>query len=58
MDIASLAIAMSQADLATQVSTFVTKMAMNDGVQAASKMTEMMDQAVDPNLGNVIDARA
>lgn len=58
MDIASLAIAMSQADLATQVSTSVTKMAMNDGVQAASQMTEMMDQAVDPNLGNVIDVRA
>lgn len=58
MDIASLAIAMSQVDLATKVSTSVTKMAMNDGVQAASKITEMMDQAVDPNLGNIIDTRA
>ena len=58
MDIVSLAMNMSQASLATEVSTAVTKMAMNDGVQAASKMTEMMDQAVDPNLGNVIDARA
>ena len=58
MDIVSLAMNMSQASLATEVSTAVTKMAMNDGVQAASQMTEIMNQAVDPNIGNIIDARA
>ena len=58
MDIASLAMAMSQMDLATKVSTSVTKMAMNDGVEAATQMTNMISQASDPNLGNVIDARA
>lgn len=58
MDIASLAIAMSQADLATKVSTSITKMAMDDGIQAAKQMTNMISEASDPNLGNVIDTRA
>lgn len=58
MDISSLAIAMSQMDLATEVSTSVAKMAMDDGVQSATQMTNMISEAVDPNLGNVIDARA
>lgn len=57
MDIASLAIAMSQSDLATKVSTSLTKMSMNDGVQAATKMTDMMAEEVDSNLGNKIDVR-
>ena len=58
MDIASLAVTLSQMDLATKVSTSVTKMAMDDGVQAATQMTEMIGNAVDPNLGNRIDVRA
>ena len=58
MDIASLAVAMSQMDLASKVSTSVTKMAMDDGAQAAAQMTNMMSDAVDPNLGNTIDTRA
>lgn len=55
MDIANLALSLNQIDLATQISTSVTKMAMNDGCDAALKMTEMMS---DPNLGNLIDMRA
>ncbi|WP_294155135.1 YjfB family protein [uncultured Clostridium sp.] len=57
MDIASLAIAMSQMDLATKVSTSVTKMAMNDGVEAATQITNMISEVSDPNLGNIIDTR-
>lgn len=58
MDIASLAIAMSQMDLATKVSTSITKMAMNDGAEAATQMTNMINEVSDPNLGNRIDAKA
>ena len=57
MDIVSLAMNMSQASLVTEVSTSLTKIAMNDGVQAATKMTDMMAEAVDSNLGNKIDVR-
>lgn len=57
MDIVSLAMNLSQASLATEVSTSITKMAMNDGVEAATKMTDMISEAVDPNLGRVIDAK-
>lgn len=58
MDIVSLAMNLSQASLATKVATSVTKMAMDDGVQVATQMTEMIGNAVDPNLGNKIDVRA
>lgn len=58
MDIVSLAMNMSQASLTNEVSASLTKMAMDDGVQAASQMTEMIGDAVDPNLGNRIDVRA
>ena len=58
MDIASLAIALSEMDLATKVSASVTKMAMNDGVEAASQMTSMISEVSDPNLGNKIDFKA
>ena len=57
MDIVSLAMNMSQASLVTEVSTSLTKIAMNDGAQAATKMTDMMAEAVDSNLGNKIDVR-
>ncbi|ENZ31473.1 hypothetical protein HMPREF1084_02992 [Clostridium butyricum 60E.3] len=58
MDLVSLAMNLSQASLATKVATSVTKMAMDDGVQAATQMTEMIGNAIDPNLGNKIDVRA
>lgn len=57
MDIVSLAMNLSQASLATEVSTSLTKIAMNDGAQAATKMKDMMAEAVDSNLGNKIDVR-
>ena len=58
MDIVNLAMNLSQASLAKEVATSITKMAMDDGVQAASQITEMIGDAVDPNLGNKIDVRA
>lgn len=58
MDIVNLAMNLSQISLATKVSTSITKIAMDDGVKAATKMTEMIGNAVDPNLGNKIDVRA
>lgn len=57
MDIASLAMNMNQASLATQISTAVTKMVMDDGKQTAIQITDMISEAVDSNLGNRIDAR-
>ena len=58
MDIVSLAMNLSQASLATKVATSVTNIAMDDGVKAATQMTEMIGNALDPNLGNKIDVRA
>lgn len=58
MDIVSLAMNLSQASLATEVATSITKIAIDNGVQVATKMTEMIGNSVDPNLGNKIDVRA
>lgn len=58
MDIASLAMSMSEVSLVNEVSASLMKMAMNDGKEAATNMTNMIQEAVDPNLGNSIDVRA
>lgn len=58
MDIASLAISMSQADLATKVATSITRMVMDDSKQVSSQMTEMISQVTDPNVGINIDFKA
>lgn len=57
MDLVSLAMNMSQIDLATKVSTSVTKLAMDDATKTATQMTNMMNEMNDPNLGNKIDTR-
>lgn len=57
MDIVSLAMNLSQASLATEVTTSIYKMAMDDSVQATTKMTDTISEIVDPNIGNVIDAK-
>jgi uncharacterized Fe-S center protein len=59
MDIASLSVAMSQAQARTAVSMSVMKLAMNTGVENATQMTDMMKNvAVDPNLGRHFNAMA
>lgn len=57
MDIAMLSMIMSQSKAQTAASMAVMKMAMNTGEENATQMTEMIkNSAVDPNLGNHIDA--
>lgn len=59
MDISALSINMSQASLATEVSTSVVKMAMDSSVEEAKQMNDMIsDIAVDSSRGNIIDAKA
>ena len=59
MDIGALSIAMSQANVQSQVGIALTKMSMDVGKDMATQMTEMMgNMAVDPDLGNHIDVRA
>lgn len=59
MDIAAMSIGMHQASLQNAVSISLMKMSMNNQVQSASQMTEMMsNMAVDTTKGTHIDVRA
>jgi len=59
MDIGALSIGMQQYSLATAVSTSLLKIAMNNGSEIATQMTDMMsNMAVDTSRGTTIDARA
>ena len=62
MDIAALSMGMSQMNLHQQASIYVMKMAMdagktqmNDMIQMVEQNTKMMEQSVNPHLGNNID---
>lgn len=60
MDIAALSTALSQIQVQQQASLSVTKMAMDSGKTQASEMLRMMEassQAVDPNLGRIVDIK-
>lgn len=60
MDIAALSTALSQIQVQQQASLSVTKMAMDSGKTQASEMLQMMEassQAVDPNLGRMVDIK-
>ncbi|AWI03692.1 YjfB family protein [Clostridium drakei] len=54
MDIASLAVGMSQCKVMEEASISVMKMAMDSGKQNAKEMTEMIS---DPNVGQNFDSR-
>lgn len=59
MDIGALSMVMSQSRVQQDAGISVMKMAMNTSKETATQMTEMMKSAaVDPNLGNHIDASA
>ena len=64
MDIAALSTAMSQMQVKQQASLSVMKMTMDAGTSQATDMIQMMqgnnqmlEQAVDPNLGRMIDIK-
>ncbi len=58
MDIAAMSIGMHQASIQSAVSISVMKMAMNNGTETATQMTEMMSNiAVDTSKGTTIDVR-
>lgn len=57
MDIAALSVVMSQNKVIDQASLSVMKIAMNTGKETAAAMTEMMEKAAIPNLGQNIDSR-
>lgn len=59
MDIAAMSIGMHQAALQNSVSISLMKMSMDNQVQSASQMTDMMsDMAVDTSKGTNIDIKA
>ncbi|MCE5220761.1 MAG: YjfB family protein [Clostridium sp.] len=59
MDIAAMSVGMHQASLQSAVSISVMKLAMNNGIETATQITDMMsNMAVDTSRGNNIDARA
>ena len=55
MDIAALSMATSHANLMTQVSTAVLSMNMDMLEQTSEGMIKMMEQSVQPHLGQTID---
>ena len=58
MDIATMSVGMHQASLQSAVSISVMKLAMNNGVEAATQITDMMtNMAADTNRGTNIDVR-
>lgn len=58
MDIAAMSISMGQASLQSAVSVSLMKMAMNNGTEIATQMTELMsNMAIDTSRGNNIDVR-
>jgi hypothetical protein len=55
MDIAMLSILQSQSQLATNVGTAVLGMNLDTVEQSADNLIKMMEQSVNPNLGQNID---
>jgi hypothetical protein len=58
MDIAAMSISMGQASLQSAVSVSVMKMAMKNGTEIATQMTDLMsNMAIDTSRGSNIDVR-
>lgn len=55
MDIPALSMAMSQANLLTQVSTAVLAKSLDSQEQTKDAIKMLMEQSVNPNLGKNID---
>lgn len=57
MDIAGLSMAMSQSKVNDQASLQLMKIAMDTGKENAAAMTQMLEKAACPNLGQNLDIR-
>ncbi|NFD56271.1 YjfB family protein [Clostridium botulinum] len=57
MDIGGLSISLNQGKLAQAVSLSLMKITMNTSKENAVRMTEMIKESVDPNLGQNIDLK-
>lgn len=57
MDIAGVSVAMSQSKVNEKASIQLMKIAMDTGKENAASMTQMLQQAVDPNVGQHLDVR-
>lgn len=57
MDIAGVSMAMSQSKVNDQAGIQLMKIAMNTGNENATAMTQMLQQSVNPNVGQHIDIR-
>ncbi|MFA9465987.1 MAG: YjfB family protein [Velocimicrobium sp.] len=55
MDIAALSISMSQQNIMSQVSIAVLDKSLSTVSSQGDSMTKMMEQSVDPTLGQSID---
>ena len=55
MDIAALSMAMAQTNVATQASTQVLKLSMDQAETTGAQLTKMMELSVNPELGANID---
>ncbi|WP_082174056.1 YjfB family protein [Clostridium niameyense] len=58
MDIAAMSMSLNQWKLSEVAALSVMKMTMNSSNENAVRMTEMMEQALDPNLGQNLDLKA
>ncbi|MCM1992636.1 YjfB family protein [Oceanirhabdus seepicola] len=58
MDISRLSMMSSSAKIQSQVSLAVTKLTMNTSKEIAANMNKMLEQSVNPNLGNNLNVRA
>ncbi|ACA56072.1 conserved hypothetical protein [Clostridium botulinum A3 str. Loch Maree] len=57
MDIGGLSMSLNQGKLAQAVSLSLMKITMNTSKENAARMTEMIKESVDPNLGQNIDLK-
>lgn len=57
MDIAAISMGLSQIKLAQEASVSVMKMAMDTAKSQSSDLTKLMEQSVNPSLGQSIDIK-
>jgi hypothetical protein len=57
MDIALTSTALSQSQLSSDISTAVLKKSLDTTEQSGNNFVKMMEQSVNPNLGQNIDIR-
>lgn len=57
MDIAALSMAMSQVTIQQEVGVSLTKDVLENAEAQSSKLLQMMEQSVNPNVGGTIDVK-